>query len=168
LIVVLIGPPGSGKGTQSDVISIQFNLPILSIGDMFREIAMSDEPESELINKYMKEGKLIPSILVNRVIEKFLSSEKYKDGCVLDGYPRTLDQGIFLQEIINHQSILAIYFNIDSQLVKERILGRFFCKNCKKIYNTKLDGLKVRDGCDSCGASDFTYRNDDEEKIINE
>ena len=86
-----MGPPGSGKGTQGKILAEELMLPHVSTGDIFRKMAKTDTEESKLLSEYMISGKLVPSELVNRIVRKVLLSGDYKDGCILDGYPRTLE-----------------------------------------------------------------------------
>lgn len=165
MIIVLIGPPGSGKGTQGKLLAEKLNLPHISTGDMFREMAKLGNEEVALIKGYMEQGKLVPSELVNKVVEKYLSDEQYKIGCVLDGYPRNLEQANFLQNAIK-QDIKVIFFDVDDQMIIKRILGRFNCINCGQIYNSYFVKPKIDNVCDICNSKDFAHRKDDDEQII--
>ncbi|MCC8369623.1 adenylate kinase [Rickettsia endosymbiont of Polydrusus tereticollis] len=165
MIIVLIGPPGAGKGTQGKKLAEKSHLPHVSVGDIFRTIIMSSSEESRLINNYIKQGKLIPNEIVNGIVEKFLSSDKYKNGYILDGYPRNLEQAEFFKTISN-QKIKIIYFDISDEILIKRILGRYNCANCGKIYNNYFLKPKVENICDACGSNAFVCRKDDSEEII--
>lgn len=166
MIIILIGSPGSGKGTQGRFLANKLGIPHLSIGDMLRKIAKSSSKDGVLVNNYMTEGKLVPSEVVNGIIKKILSTKEYKNGCLLDGYPRNIEQVQFLEGFIN-KNIKVIYFDVDNQIMTKRILGRFTCSNCGEIYNTYYFKPKVDQVCDVCNSSDFSYRNDDDEQTIN-
>jgi adenylate kinase len=164
VIIVLIGPPGSGKGTQGRLLAEKLNLPHISTGDMFRESIKFGDEQGLLVKKYMEEGKLVPAILVNQIVQKSLSQDLYKDGCILDGYPRNLEQVEFLKKFIT-QDIKVIFFDIDDQVVIERVLGRFNCPNCGQIYNNFIKP-KINNICDNCGNNKFVYRKDDDKQTI--
>lgn len=166
-IVILLGLPGSGKGTHSRVISSQLSMPIISTGDILRKIAEEKNEYSDLLRSLMNQGKLIPDDLMNKVVRKHLLSDEYKEGCILDGYPRTVSQAEYLIENIEC-NIFLIFFDISEKDVKKRILGRYSCFSCGALYNkhsykTKQDGV-----CDVCGSSDFVVRSDDNEEVFEE
>ena len=148
MLILLIGLPGSGKGTQGKFLANKLHLPHLSTGDMFRKMAKREDSEAKLLKQYIDTGKLVPGNLVNKIVEKFLADEEYKNGCVLDGYPRNLEQAKFLEEITK-QPITVIYLNIDDDIVIKRILGRFTCAVCEKNYNSYFDKPKIENVCDN-------------------
>ncbi len=165
MIIVLIGPPGSGKGTQGNILAKKLNIPCVSLGDLFRKMAAGKDEDGLLVKSYMDQGKLVPTSLVNKVLQKFLSADINSRGCVLDGYPRNLEQAEFLYKL-GHQNIKIIFFDIEDSLVLQRITGRFSCTKCGQIYNSYLAKPKIENVCDMCGASSFTYRNDDNQETI--
>jgi len=167
VLIILIGPPGSGKGTQGKLLALKLNLPYLSTGDMLRKIVDSDEPIGKSLKECMNSGKLIPIDLMNNMVEKFLGTEECLKGCILDGYPRSIDQAKFLDSIIK-QPLKIIYFDIKDEDVLKRILGRFNCSVCEKNYNLYFDKPKVENVCDDCGSLHFTHRTDDNENIVKE
>lgn len=165
MIIVLIGYPGSGKGTQGQLLAGKLNLPHVSTGDIFRQMTEVNNEEGLLIQEYMAQGKLVSHKLVNNVVKKFLTQDIYKNGYVLDGYPRNLEQAIFLREFAN-QRIKVVFFDIDDQVIIKRILGRFSCTNCRQIYNSYFIKPKIENICDVCGSDKFMYRQDDDEQTI--
>ena len=167
MLIILIGPPGSGKGTQGKLLAHKLNLPYLSTGDMLRKIVENDEPIGKSLRNYINSGKLIPVDLINNMVEKFLDNEECSRGCVLDGYPRSVDQAKFLENIVN-QHIKVIHFDIKDEEILKRILGRFSCSICEKNYNLYFHKPKVENVCDDCGSSQFTHRIDDNEKTFKE
>lgn len=166
MIIVLMGPPGSGKGTQGKLLAEKLNLPHVSIGNIFRDMVKSASEEGSLVQAYMSEGKLIPSDLVNKVVQKFLAQDEYKAGCVLDGYPRNLEQAKFLDEFLGKQEIKVLFFDIDDQTIIQRILGRFTCASCGQIYNQFFVKPKIDNICDVCGSDQFIYRKDDDDQTV--
>lgn len=154
----MIGPPGSGKGTQAAVLAAKLKIPHLSTGDVLRAMAQSQTAEGLELHRIMTEGKLVPSEMVNKFV--LISLQSKITGCILDGYPRNLEQAKFLTQ--NYQGkIQAIYFKIDKSLVAERVAGRFSCNHCGKIYNRYLSQPMTDTVCDKCGSHDFLFRSDD-------
>ncbi|MCC8417117.1 MAG: adenylate kinase [Rickettsia endosymbiont of Bryobia graminum] len=165
MIIVLMGPPGSGKGTQGKLLAEKLNLPHVSVGNIFREVVESGNEEGSLVQDYMSKGKLVPSELVNRVVQKFLSQNEYETGCVLDGYPRNLEQAKFLDQVLSKkESIKVLFFDINDQIIIQRILGRFTCASCGQIYNQFFVKPKIDNVCDICGSHQFVHRKDDDEQ----
>ncbi|HJD56411.1 MAG TPA: adenylate kinase [Rickettsia endosymbiont of Pyrocoelia pectoralis] len=172
MIIIFLGPPGAGKGTQGKKIAKKIHLPHVAIGDIFRAITKTPGKDAELVNEYIKQGKLIPNEIVNQTIKNFLLSLDYKEGYILDGYPRNLEQAKFFKsfsaEFFAAEKIKIIFFDISDELLIKRILGRYNCKSCGKIYNTYFYPSKIENICDDCGSSTFEYRKDDNEKIVKE
>jgi adenylate kinase len=160
VIIVLIGPPGSGKGTQGQFLSEQLKLPHVSIGEVFRKKSSVNDDEGRELNEYMKDGKLAPSELVNKIVSKLLLEPKYNDGCILDGYPRTIEQAEFLHEFTEHK-IQVVYLAVDDQTAVSRILNRFSCAACNAIYSNLQDDNNI---CKHCGSINLVSRNDDNEE----
>jgi adenylate kinase len=164
-IIILLGPPGSGKGTQGAILSRELALPHISTGDIFRQMILKESEESKMLASYMSEGKLVPTDTVNQVVRKFILSDECKDGCIIDGYPRTLDQAEYFIENID-ANINVIFFDIDDEIVIKRILGRFSCASCGRIYNEYFDKPAKEGVCDDCGSREFSARLDDDESTI--
>lgn len=163
MIIVLVGPPGCGKGTQSALLSKELGIPALSTGDIIRIKAESRTEEGDDLRRIISEGKLAPSNLVNKAVLEYL--DLHQAGCILDGYPRNLDQAEFLSNNLK-QEIIVIYFDIDKEILVQRILGRFSCEKCGAIYNKSFAPTRVANKCDVCGSETFTHRVDDNEIVI--
>lgn len=162
-VIVLMGLPGSGKGTQGAIISRELMIPHISTGDILRKMVQQDTPDSKLLAGYMNEGKLVPADLVNKIVRRFILSDECKNGCILDGYPRNLQQAEYFIENIDAE-VVAIFFNLDDKSAVSRIMGRISCNQCGKIYNQTdmpKDGV-----CDECGSTDLLTRPDDDEKTV--
>ena len=164
-IIILMGPPGSGKGTHGAILSKDLFLSHISTGDIFRKMIQEDTAESKKLASYMNEGKLVPSDLVNKIVRKYILSDECKSGCILDGYPRTLEQAEYFIENID-ADISTIFFNLDNDVAIKRILGRFNCVSCGRIYNEYFDKPSKAGVCDECGSHDLLARLDDDQDTI--
>ena len=164
-IILLIGPPGSGKGTQGKLLAEKLMLPHISTGDIFRKIAINNTDESRILHKYMDSGKLVPSELVNRIVKQVLLSDDYKNGCVLDGYPRNLEQAEYLGKNVEAE-ISCVFFNVVDEVAIKRIAGRYSCEICGNIYNKYYDNPTIEGVCDNCGSTELIFRSDDDEKTV--
>ncbi|MDP5110573.1 MAG: adenylate kinase [Rickettsiaceae bacterium] len=164
-IIILLGLPGSGKGTQGEFISKELAIPHISTGDILRKMVNEGCKDSELLATYMKEGKLIPDNLVNKLVKNFILSDTCKHGCVLDGYPRNLRQAEYFIENID-ANISTIFFDVSDDIATKRILGRVACASCNKVYNKYFDKPKKQDVCDKCGSKEFISRSDDDKDTI--
>ena len=167
MLIILIGPPGSGKGTQGKVLASKLSMPYLSTGDMLRKMIEGEESIGKQLKEYVDSGKLIPADLINKMVQEFINADECAKGCVLDGYPRSIDQAKFLDNI-NNQPLKVIYFDIKSEEIIKRISGRFNCSVCGKNYNSYFGKPKLENICDDCGSSSFTHRRDDNEEIVKE
>lgn len=183
MFIILIGPPGSGKGTQGRFIAEKMNLPHFSSGDFFRRIAKNlaekgfvlfgdseenfrlNREDEESMESYMSKGELLPSDIVNKIMKIELSSKEYKKGSILDGYPRNLGQAKFLESFLTDPK-KVISFEVEDELIFKRILGRFSCSSCHKIYNSYYAKTVVENVCDLCGSTSFIRRTDDDMVII--
>ena len=163
--IVVFGPPGVGKGTLSDLLAEKYKIPHLSTGDIFR--AEIKGGNSELI-EYVEKGLLVPDSVVNKVIEKGLKQEQYKNGFILDGYPRTIDQAQFLDNVLwKLNKKLDFVFNLiaSDEAIVERMTQRRQCSKCGAVYNLVTMKPKKKDSCDNCGAA-LVQRKDDEEETV--
>lgn len=164
MLLIFLGPPGSGKGTQAKIISKQYNLKHVSTGDMLRETAKSGSELGFKLAEIMSRGELVTDDLVNEIVQETLSKPEYQES-IIDGYPRTLAQAQFLDNILPSKYIV-INFKIDIAHLKSRIESRFVCKGCNAIYNEASTPLKVKGVCDVCGSKEFEYRADDNEQSL--
>jgi len=164
MYIVLLGPPGSGKGTQGKMLSKRFNIKHLSTGDLFREILA--DPNHILYSEVqvVKEGKLVSDDVVNRVVEDGIKKPEYKDGVIFDGYPRTVAQAVALDNMLNAMGKkldIVIDLQVSREVILYRLLGRRLCPQCKQIYH-ESDGYEK---CPQCNV-ELIQRDDDNEETI--
>ena len=163
--LIIFGPPGVGKGTLSDMLAEKYKIPHISRGDIFRAEIKSGN--SELI-QYVEKGLLVPDSVVNKVIEKGLKQEPYKNGFILDGYPRTTDQAQFLENVLwKLKKKIDFVFNLTApdDMIVGRMTQRRQCSKCGTVYNLVTMKPKKKDICDKCGG-DLVQRKDDEEETV--
>lgn len=165
MILVFLGAPGSGKGTQAKIISSKLNLKHYSTGDILRTEVDTGSDLGNKLKSILSSGALVSDDLVNDIVQNNLTSIKDSLGCILDGYPRTTDQAKFL-ESINEEKVIAVYFNITTDLLISRITERYTCKTCGAIYNDSLSPTLVNNVCDKCFGVEFTRRSDDNESSL--
>lgn len=166
--IIILGAPGAGKGTQAKMISEKYNIPSISTGDLLRSAASNPQDEtSREIASTIGKGLLVSNDLIIKVLQKRLSQDDCKNGFLLDGFPRSLEQAKLMDQLFTDSGInFIINVSVDVETLVKRLMGRFSCKKCNTIYNKfflkpKKDGI-----CDNCGSTDFLFRNDDEETII--
>ena len=161
--IILLGPPGAGKGTQAAFIKNAYHIPHISTGDMFRE-AISEQTELGMLAKsYIDNGQLVPDSVTIALVKDRLSKEDCANGFMLDGFPRTVFQAEELDKILSELKIhldAAVTINVDFELLIERIIGRRVCQKCGSGYH--ITNLKPqKEGiCDQCG-SELIQRKDD-------
>ena len=161
--ILIMGPAGAGKGTMSDLIIKNYDIPHISTGDMLRENVRNNTPLGLEAKGYMEAGKLVPDAVINGMVEVRLQESDCVKGYLLDGFPRTLEQANTLTEIAERigrpvQAVIALEVSFD-ELVK-RITGRRICPKCGAIYHTINQPSKVEGICDVCG-SELVQRKDD-------
>ncbi len=172
MYIVMLGAPGSGKGTAAKILAKRTNLPHISTGDMFREQIKRGTELGKLAESYMSNGKLVPDEVTIGIVKDRLNSEDTKEGVILDGFPRTKMQAEALDEILKEQGKkvdIVPELIIPDDIIIDRILNRQTCSNkeCGAIYNTKYKPSKVAGVCDVCGAPLSSRTDDNEETIKN-
>ena len=163
--LIIFGPPGVGKGTLSDMLADKYKIPHISTGDIFRNEIKSGN--SELI-QYVEKGLLVPDMVVNKVVEKTLKGENYKNGFILDGYPRTIDQAEFLENVLwKLKKKIDIVLNLvaSEEEIIERLTARRNCSKCSAVYNLITMKPKKKDICNNCG-NPLVQRKDDEPETV--
>jgi adenylate kinase len=168
--IIFLGAPGSGKGTQAEILSNKLGIKTISTGDVLRKEVQKKSEVGILAKSFMNSGKLVPDELVINIIKNSLSEDGYKKGFILDGFPRSISQAEKLDEMlgfINKKIELVFNFEVEEEVLIKRILGRFLCKNCGAVYN-RFFKLPKQDGiCDQCSECNFESRGDDTEETIN-
>lgn len=166
--IVLLGPPGAGKGTQAKSISKRFNIPHISTGDMLREAISSNSELGKKVADIVERGDLVPDDLMIELVKERISREDASDGFILDGFPRTTVQAESLRYMLRQMADKidsAIFIDVSEEKVVERISSRRVCPNCGKVYN--LLSLKPKNDCicDECG-SELVQRDDDKPETV--
>ncbi|TVY12409.1 adenylate kinase family protein [Candidatus Phytoplasma pini] len=167
--LILIGPPATGKGTQSSILSKYFKIPHISIGDIFRKNLENKTPLGKIICDFIDKGLLVPNEITNKMISQYLSQIDISNGFILDGYPRNLSQSFFLsQEFENKKIILTkvIYFNSKIEFLKKRILGRIICPQCHEIYHKETKPPFKNNFCDNDGVLLIQRKDDNIETFM--
>ena len=168
--IVLLGPPGCGKGTQAKEIVSSYNIPQISTGDMLRLAVKNGSPMGKEAKKFMEEGLLVPDKVVIGIVEERLQGSDCQDGFILDGFPRTIPQADALEEVLKKigrplQGVIS--FEVDDVILIERLSGRRICKECGCGYHVSFDPPRVEGKCDKCGGELF-QRDDDKRETIKE
>jgi adenylate kinase len=162
-IIVLMGAPGAGKGTQARLLQERLRLPQISTGDMFRALAETRTQLAEEVRTIQQAGRLIPDELVVRVVEDRTSQDDCRDGYILDGFPRTAAQAGMLEDLATRQEkrLSAILIDVPLQSLEKRMTGRRSCPVCGEIYNLYFRPPKVDHKCDVHREAQLTQRADD-------
>ncbi|MBC7087054.1 MAG: adenylate kinase [Tissierellales bacterium] len=166
--LILLGPPGAGKGTQASAIVKRYNIPHISTGDIFRMNIKENTPLGKEVKHYLDAGLLVPDELVVDIVKDRIKKSDCKNGFLLDGYPRTIKQAEVLDEELAKMGTkldAAINIFLDTQLLIERAVGRRLCKNCGATYHIKFHPPKQQGICDKCGG-ELYQRDDDKEETI--
>lgn len=168
--LIFLGAPASGKGTHTERLVNDMNLPHIDTGSMLRAAVAKGTEAGKRAGSFMEKGQLVPIDVVASIIKDRLHEDDCKDGFILDGYPRSIEQAEILDEILddinNEQEVklLVIDIDVDEKVLIERIINRRSCPKCKKIYNLKFVAPKIEGKCDVCG-SDLVQRSDDTEEV---
>ncbi len=169
---IFIGPPGSGKGTQTKMLSNEYNLPHIDTGSLLREAVSSKSEEGILAGKCMEKGQLVPIEVVSKIIKNRLLKDDCSQGFILDGYPRSLEQAYALDEILSeidknsNEKPQVFYFEVAQEKLVDRLVNRRSCSNCGEIYNLKTMKLEDETKCPKCGGTLIRRDDDTEETAI--
>jgi adenylate kinase len=161
--LVLVGPPGAGKGTQAEFIAEHFKIPKISTGDIFRANVSGGTDLGKLAKKYMDAGDLVPDEVTIAMVRDRLGQDDAIDGFLLDGFPRTIAQADELDAILGELGTklsVVLDLEVDNDEVVRRLSGRRLCKKCGHVWHVEFDPPKVENVCDRCGG-ELYHRDDD-------
>ena len=167
-IIVLIGAPGAGKGTQARLLQERRGIPQISTGDMFREMKTLETPLAREVQEIMASGKLISDDATFKIVQDRTSRDDCRDGYILDGYPRTAVQAEQLEALAAEQTkvIQAIEVDVPREELMRRLTGRRSCPVCGEIYNVYSKPPKVENRCDLHPDAELVHRADDNEESV--
>lgn len=166
--IVLMGPPGAGKGTQAEFIKKEYPIPHISTGDMFRDAVSRETELGKEAKKYMDAGKLVPDEVTIGIVEERLGEADCKTGFLLDGFPRTTVQAEALDKVLNstdRKIDVAINIAVPNDILIKRLSGRVSCKECKVVYNLQSNPPAIEGICDNCGG-ELIQRSDDQGETV--
>ena len=165
-VIILLGPPGSGKGTQGKELTQKLAIPHISTGDIFRAIIKGDSPLAERAKSFMNVGKLVPDELVIEIVAERLKQPDMAKGFMLDGYPRTIPQAnAFAAQLGPEAEVIVINIQVPDEVIIQRISGRLSCPKCGAVYNKFFSPPKKEGYCDKCGTS-LVQRPDDSADVV--
>ena len=167
-IIVLMGAPGAGKGTQARLLQERRGLPQISTGDMFRAMKQAETPLAEQLRAILASGALVPDELTIRIVEERTSQADCRDGYVLDGFPRTTAQAEMLERLAAGQGheLLAVLVDVPFDILEKRVTGRRSCPVCGEIYNVYFKPPKLNEVCDLHPDTKLVRRADDNPETI--
>jgi len=165
--VILLGPPGGGKGTQGELIEKKYGFPKISTGDLLRREVQEKTPLGEMARAKMNQGELVSDDIVIEMIKQRIFQPDYKRGYVLDGFPRNISQARRLEEIEEKRPEIVIDIYLSEQVLIQRLSARRVCSGCGAIYNLLARNPKKEGACDVCG-SELIQREDDTPDVIKE
>jgi adenylate kinase len=165
VILVFLGPPGAGKGTQAKLLSQRMGFLHVATGDLLREAVKNQTPLGKKAKEYMDRGELVPDELIVQLIEETMP----KDGnVILDGFPRTVNQALALEEMLKGKGekiSKVLFFDVPDEVIIDRLSGRRVCSKCSAVYHVKYNPPKIEGVCDLCGGS-LVRRDDDKEEVV--
>ena len=168
--IMFIAPPAAGKGTQAEIITAKYNIPHISTGDILREIAKEDSEIGNYVAETMASGKLVKDEITYQLIEDRLAREDCKNGFIIDGFPRNLDQAVEYDKILaklGYEVGNVFLLNISTKTLEKRITGRRVCEDCNAIYNINdtAKAPQVESVCDKCGGKLYQRKDDNLESF---
>ena len=165
--LILLGPPGAGKGTQAQNLVENFNYYHFSTGDLLREEVKKKTILGEKIFSLISKGDFVKDEIVNEILINTVSNDLYKNKIIFDGYPRNLEQANNLNKILEKKKLLIgsiIYLKVSKEIIEQRILGRVICEKCNKIFNELINHEEIKKH--ECGEKYLKKRKDDDKRVI--
>ncbi len=162
--IIFMGPPGSGKGTQSAMLAAEMKIPTISTGEVLRKEVELQSEIGVMAKDYMNSGKLVPDEVVVDIIRNRISQADCNGGFIVDGFPRNLSQAIIFDQMLeslNKKIDVVFDFEAEDEVLLKRISGRFSCSACGAIYNSYFKPTKQEEVCDNCKSNQFESRPDD-------
>ncbi|MBO6816718.1 MAG: adenylate kinase [Rhizobiaceae bacterium] len=167
--LILLGPPGAGKGTQAKLLVERKSIPQLSTGDMLREAVANQTEVGKKAKAVMDAGNLVSDDIVNAIVSERLDADDCANGFILDGFPRTLEQASALEKMLADKGLQldhVIELKVDDEALVERISGRYTCAKCGEGYHDKFKKPETDGVCDKCGSTEFKRRPDDNAETL--
>lgn len=166
--VILLGPPGAGKGTQARQVAERFSVPQIATGDMLREAVKKGTPLGRQAKQHMDAGELVPDAVIIGLVAERLAQSDARKGFVLDGFPRTVAQAQALDELLEEDGLLldrVVLFEIAETELVARLTGRRVCRHCGRNHHVLFSPPRIPDRCDACGGPLY-QRSDDEDGTV--
>lgn len=168
--IVLMGPPGAGKGTQAELLTSELNIPHISTGDMFRKALREGTPLGMEAKEYMDKGQLVPDHVTVGIVKERLAQDDCQHGFLLDGFPRTVAQADALEQTLKELGVKLDYvinIVVKREDLLERLTGRRVCKACGATYHIKYNPSEKGDRCQNCGGELYQRSDDTEATVAN-
>ncbi|MBZ4688538.1 MAG: adenylate kinase [Clostridia bacterium] len=168
--LILMGPPGAGKGTQAEKLQKELSIPHISTGDMFRKAIKEETELGKEAKKYLDSGALVPDEITVGIVKERLQEPDCNEGFMLDGFPRTVPQAEALEKTmadLDEKLDAVIYINVPKEKLIERLTGRRVCKNCGATYHVQFNPPKEEGNCDECGGELYQRSDDTVETVEN-
>lgn len=166
--LILLGPPGAGKGTQAESIKETYNLVHISTGDIFRKNMKEETALGKKAKEYVEKGQLVPDEVTIAMVEERLKEDDVKNGFLLDGFPRSVAQAEALDKILESlktELTKVINIQVDKSILVERAVGRRICKDCGSTYHIKFNPTKIDGECNKCNGATYQRTDDVEETV---
>ncbi|MBS3810852.1 MAG: adenylate kinase [Halanaerobiales bacterium] len=166
--LIMLGLPGAGKGTQADKISSKYEIPHISTGNIFRNAIKNETSLGKKAKKIIDSGSLVPDEITNNIVQERLQEDDCKQGFILDGFPRTINQAEALEHFMDNMDKkleLAIYINVARDELIKRLTMRRTCKNCGAVYHLEHNPPEKKGICDKCGGK-LIQRSDDKKEVV--